>query len=461
MTTDPLRVLVVDDDAAIRQTLRQVLENGGMATLEAIDGTGALAAIRGMAPDLMLLDIRLPDLDGAEVLRRTRHIAPDLPVIILTGHGSIEDAVERVKEGAFWYLTKPCSQREILAVVGKASRELRRSRAQQEPLQARFSLLEMMGNGAKIVALAQEIARVAPTDFSVVIVGETGTGKELVARAIHIQSRRSEAEFVAIDSGAIPESLIENELFGHERGAYTGADRAQPGKLELASGGTLFLDEIGNLPLAMQAKLLRVLQEKRCFRIAGTAAISVDVRVVVATNQPLNVLSPASTFRADLYHRLSEYVIQVPALRDRKEDVPFLSNRFLQATNDELGKQVQGFAPAALDQLMAYDWPGNVRELRNWVRRAVLIADETIEPGHLPTAGVHAHLPETPDPAGANQISLKEILRQQTEAVERRVLRQALEAAKGNKAKAARLLGFDRKTLYRKIERFNIPKKHE
>jgi DNA-binding NtrC family response regulator len=255
---------------------------------------------------------------------------------------------------------------------------------------------------------------------------------------------------------SIPETLIENELFGHERGAFTGADRTRPGKLELASGGTLFLDEIANLPLAMQAKLLRVLQEKRCYRIAGTAAISVDVRVVAATNQPLNVFSPASTFRADLYHRLGEYVIQVPALRDRKDDIPFLAHRFLEATNDELGKQVQGFSPAAVDLLMTYGWPGNVRELRNWVRRAVLVADEMVEPIHLPatTAGV----PPADEVAApeADQVPLKELLRQQTEAVERRVLRQALEAAKGNKAKAARLLEIDYKTLYTKLKKHGL-----
>jgi len=449
---------VVDDDAGIRHTLRQVLDEAGMTALDVPDAAGALVAIRSKAPDVMLLDIRLPDLDGAEVLRKARQISPDLPVIILTGHGSIEDAVERVKEGAFWYLTKPCGQREILAVVGKAAREVRRTRAQQQPLEARFSLLEMMGTGDKVVSLAREIGRVAPTDFSVVIIGETGTGKELVARAIHLQSRRAESEFVAIDSGAIPETLIENELFGHERGAFTGADRTQPGKLELASGGTLFLDEIGNLPLTMQAKLLRVLQEKRCFRIAGTAPISVDVRVVVATNQPLDVFSPASTFRSDLYHRLSEYVIRVPALRDRKEDIPFLADRFLRATNDELGKQVQGFSPAALDALVAYNWPGNVRELRNWVRRAVLVADEAVEPSHLPGAALALELAAA-GPAGGpapGGLPLKDALRMHTEEVERRALREALAAAGGNKAKAARQLGIDYKTLYNKLKKYGI-----
>ena len=259
------------------------------------------------------------------------------------------------------------------------------------------SLLSLMGSSEKVRRVAAEVARVAPTNFSVIIVGETGVGKELVAQAIHLQSRQLANRFLSVDCGAIPDSLIESELFGHERGAFTGADRLGIGKFEAASGGSLFLDEISNLPVGMQTKLLRVLQEKRVYRIGSTAGVQVDVRVIAATNQDLRSLIVANNFREDLFHRLSEYVIQVPPLRERREDILFLAKRFLTSTNQELGKNVQGFSEAAIPSLLACDWPGNVRELRNVVRRAVLLASEVIAPEHLglriPPALTLAHCP--------------------------------------------------------------------
>jgi two-component system nitrogen regulation response regulator GlnG len=317
----------------------------------------------------------------------------------------------------------------------------------------------MMGPGKAIGRLIHEVNKVAKSNFTVVILGETGSGKELVARAIHHGSARSGAAFVPVDCGAIPEMLLESELFGHEKGAFTGAESQKPGKFETAHGGTLFLDEVSNMPVGSQAKLLRVLQEKKVYHIGGTKPVKVDVRLVVASNRDLQALAASGCFRRDLFFRLNEFTITVPSLRERKEDIPYLAKRFLDTTNMELGKDVKGFSESALEALLAYDWPGNVRQLRSTIRRAVLLADERIAVRHLamreaPQTG----LPSDPKTEGVgwNGLSLKEIVRRSSTAVEREALTQALKHTGGNKARAARLLRIDYKTIHTKVKKYGI-----
>jgi two-component system nitrogen regulation response regulator GlnG len=318
---------------------------------------------------------------------------------------------------------------------------------------------EAMGSSEPMRKVVAEVERVAPTDFTVLVTGETGSGKEVVARAIHRLSRRAAGPFVPVDCGSIPASLIESELFGHERGAFTGADRARLGKFELASGGTLFLDEISNLPFDVQPKLLRALQERKIWRVGGTQSIAVDIRVVAATNQDLCALVQASVFRLDLYHRLDEFSILVPPLRERGHDVLFLANRFLELTNRELKKSVRGLSEAAAELLLDYGWPGNVRELRNVIRRGVLLAEVDVMPDHLGIAGT----PVGPDAgllddAGAldGSVPLREMVRRAVVRLEREILARALRQTGGNKAQAARLLQVDYKTIHKKTREYGI-----
>jgi two-component system nitrogen regulation response regulator GlnG len=461
------RVLIVDDAVEVRQLLRRLVEKAGMEVLQATDGRTALSIIQEQSPDLVLLDIRIPGLDGREVLQQARAIDPSLPIIMMTAFGSIPDAVQLVKAGAQDYLTKPFTNAQVIQTVRRALEEQparTRPAPDDVPLEPQGALTRLMGLSRKIEALDAEVGRVAPTDFSVLIVGETGVGKELVAESIHSRSRRREAEFVGVDCGAIPESLIESELFGYEKGAFTGADRTRPGRFEAAEGGTLFLDEISNLSPSMQNKLLRVLQERRFYRVGGTTPIRSDVRILAASNQNLNSASGPSAFRTDLYHRLSEYIIYVPPLRERKGDIAFLADRFIKLTNAEFEKDVRGISRVALEALVAYDWVGNVRELRNVIRRGVLWANETIDLEHLgaiqpPLACV---LPSEQkdlspvDEAMAGRLSLKEIVRRARMAVEQKVIVQLMEQTGGNIAEVARILGADYKTIHTKIKEYGI-----
>jgi two-component system nitrogen regulation response regulator GlnG len=316
-----------------------------------------------------------------------------------------------------------------------------------------------MGPSDVVERILSEVNRVAESDFTVVIVGETGSGKELIARTIHEASSRSKAPFVAVDCGAIPETLLESELFGHEKGAFTGAETQKAGKFELAQGGTLFLDEISNMPLGSQVKLLRMLQEKRVYRVGGTKSIEVNVRLLVACNQDLQALMDAGSFRRDLFYRLNEFSVTVPPLRDRKEDIPYLAKRFLDLANAELRKNVKGFSESALDVLLDYPWPGNVRQLRSTIRRATLLADEEITNKHLdlkkaPIPGL-ALMPQGQSTPWQG-LSLQEIVHRSVDQVEREVLTQVLNHTGGNKAKAARLLQIDYKTIHLKLKKLGI-----
>lgn len=323
----------------------------------------------------------------------------------------------------------------------------------------RTYLSDLMGSSSQIRRAFAEVRLVAPTDFTVVVTGESGSGKELIANAVHRLSHRAHGPFVAVDCGSIPPTLIESELFGHEKGAFTGADRSRPGKFEAASGGTLFLDEISNLPFPVQAKLLRALQEKQVWRVGGVRCTNVHIRVIAATNQDLASLVESGLFRRDLYHRLNEFSITVPPLRERREDVPFLAKRFLDLANRELGKDICGISQAALELLLRHAWPGNARELRNVVRRAVLLASEYVEPVHLGFLAGPGDIARRPDDDADPRVpdaGLKEIAKQAAARAERDALRQVLLETRGNKAKAARILRVDYKTVHVKVKAYGI-----
>lgn len=462
------QILIVDDLKEVRRGLSKLLQMEGFVPLEAASGKEALTGIREQSPDVVLLDVRMPDMDGLEVLTQIKAYDGNLPIIMITGYGSTQDAVCAVKAGAYDYLTKPFSHDDVIMTVRRAleDRALRRQvRRLSEEAQEVIPLHECMGKGTAIDRIIAQVACVAKTNFSVLITGETGTGKELVARAmLQSGSPRSGKAFITVDCGAIPESLIENEFFGHEKGAFTGADRAVAGAFELSSGGTLFLDEIGNLPMPMQGKLLRALEVRRIHRIGSTKTLAVDLRVVAASNADLPIQVEQGAFRRDLYYRLAEFTIHVPPLRKRKEDLAFLVKRFLDLTNHELGKDVRGVSVPAWEMIQAYDWPGNVRELRNALRCAVLLAEDngSIMPEHLrtidPMAPEHCNggYAESERLACNGHMSLKGTVRRAAAQVERALLTQALQQAKGNKAQAARFLEIDYKTIHVKLKYYGI-----
>ena len=470
MTKGKSQVLIVDDEQAICQLISHLLEQEGLIPLVALDGKTALQQLRAASPDMLIVDLKLPDLDGLEILRQAKALDEDLPVVILTAHAKVPGAVEAMRAAAFDYLAKPYDHQELVRVVHRALAErqlklqLRQSNRQTN---ANHDLTEIMGPSEAIGELIADINRVAKSNFNVVIIGETGSGKEVVAQAIHGSGPRAKGPFVPVDSGAIPETLFEAELFGHEKGAFTGAIGRKLGRFEIASGGTLFLDEILNLPLGPQAKVLRALQE-RCFcRVGGTEPIKTDVRVLAAGNLDLDAAVAAGQFRADLFYRLSEFTLRIPPLRQRKEDILYLAKRFLDLTNQELKKAVLGFSEPAIQALLNYNWPGNVRQLRSTIRRAVLLARDVVTEQHLDilqddheaARGVPSPTQGSATPAAG--LSLKTIVAQSTTAVEREVLLQTLRQTGGNKAKAARLLQVDYKTIQSKIKQYGITSNQE
>jgi len=455
-------VLVVDDEEEIRKILIQILEKEGLRVITAKDGQESMQQICLEIPDLILLDVHMPGINGVEVLKNIKEIDDDLPVVLITAYANIHQAVEVMKIGAYDYLAKPFDNNEVVWIVNRslAEGQLRKNlKKLTDHYNGNFTLIESMGPSEKIARLAGEVHRVAKSDFSVIIMGETGSGKELVAKAIHGDSVRASAPFIAVDCGAIPENLLESELFGHEKGSFTGADRQKLGKFELAHGGTIFMDEIGNMPFGSQAKFLRVIQDRKFYLVGGVKPVNVDIRLVVATNQDLLEMSTCGSFREDLYYRLSEFTIQVPSLRERKEDIPYLAKRFLDMANIELKKLITGFSDEAVEALMSYNWPGNVRQLRSVIRRAALVARETITEKDLSIKRASVPgLAFSPRVQGMpwENTSLKEIVQQSVLAVETEVINEVLRFTGGNKARAARLLQVDYKTIHTKVKKFGI-----
>ena len=449
------------------QLLACLLHREGLTPLLAKDGIEALQLVRAGDPDVLLADLRMPGMDGMELMRKAKDLDPELPVILITGYAEVRGAVEALRAGAHDYLAKPFEHRQVIRVVLRALNE-RRLKLQLKHLadhvHQALSPRETFGPSEAVGRVISAIERVANSNFSVLIVGETGSGKEVVARAIHQASGRARQAFIPVDCGAIPEMLFESELFGHERGAFTGADRQTIGKIEAAHGGTLFLDEISNMPLGSQAKLLRVLQEKTLYRVGGAKPIHVDVRMLAASGQDLEGLCDGGSFRPDLYFRLNEYTILVPPLRGRREDISYLAKRFLDIANIELSKSIKGFSPPAVELMLAYDWPGNVRQLRSAVRRAVLMAEEVVTEEHLGLKSKACDILAEDDlvvHASARvrlsgDLALREIVRTSTVHVERVAITHALRKTGGNKSKAARLLQVDYKTLHSKVKEYGI-----
>ena len=458
------KILVVDDDVGICSLLRTVFESRGFAVADARDGLSALETVRDEEPELVILDLRLPGMDGMQVLETLRSERPSLAVIMLTGSQDVREAVRATQLGAFDYLTKPFERDDLLLAVDRAL-ETRALRLEVQALRHTASkgggdhLMAQMGMSSSIRHLVAQVSMVARSDFSVLITGETGTGKELVAQAVHDLSERRRGPLVALDCGAIPEALMESELFGHEKGAFTGAERRRQGRFGLAAGGTCFLDEVGNLPMPLQAKLLRVLESKQVQPVGAERTMPLDVRFVAATNQDLRAREQQGLFRADLYFRLAQYTIALPPLRQRREDIPLLAGRFLEEARIELRRPIQAIVPDALARLAEHDWPGNVRELRNVVRQAVLQTTDLAIRGET-IGAVLGHAPEATAPPPAAETTggrpLRDIASRAAAAAERRAISEALRAYGGNKSKAARALQTDYKTLHVKMKQFGI-----
>jgi DNA-binding NtrC family response regulator len=438
------RILIVDDELVVRDSLQKWFDSEGYDAGAVSSGREALFAVQQKQYDLALLDIKMPGMDGMELQKKLREVDADLTVVIMTGYASVETAVDALKMGAYDYITKPVDPDELVHLVSNAlghkryKRELERLR---ENLQEIYPDTKLIGNSPAIRRVLELVEMVAATDTTVLIYGESGTGKELVARAIHAASHRRNMPMVVIHCGALTETLLESELFGHERGAFTGAQYRKKGKFEVADGGSVFLDEISDISLKTQTDLLRVLQEKEIQRVGGSQTVKVDFRCIAATNKNLEDLVEAGTFRPDLYYRLKVFAIDLPPLRERREDIPLLANHFLKKFATAMNKPLPTLSSQAVDLLLAHDWPGNVRELENAVERAMVIGREPeIQPADFPF-----QLQPTQQVAGRT-----------LEEIERGHIERVLQETAGNLSRAARILDIDRTTLYNKLRRYGL-----
>ncbi|MFO0598612.1 MAG: sigma-54 dependent transcriptional regulator [Myxococcaceae bacterium] len=453
------RILVVDDEANLRKVLAAILRKDGYEVAVAEDGEQAMAEFEKNGADVIISDLVMPKLGGMDILTRVRAARQDVPVIIITAHGTVDSAVEAIKLGAFDYITKPFEHAEIRAVVAKAARTQEANQGHVAPDgSARKSIV---GAGSRMDEIFKIIDKVADTPSTVLITGESGTGKELVATALHQGSSRRDKPLIKINCAAIPKDLMESELFGYERGAFTGAVSSKPGRFELADGGTLFLDEIGEIPLEMQVKLLRVLQESEFERVGGIKTTRVDVRLIAATNRDLSTETDAGRFRKDLFYRLNVVPIVLPPLRDRADDIPNLVTHFIEKYNRRLNKKIEGISDEALALLRAWPWPGNIRELENLMERVILFADgPRIEARDLPE-GVRRGMPSSPSTAAGatpevGETPLKDFLKQRQAEIEKSFIVQALAKTDGNVTRAAKLLQISRKSLQTKMKEFGL-----
>ena len=448
------RVLIVDDEEKMRRILQIILRKEGYKIDLAQDGDEAWRFFQNASYALVITDLKMPGKDGMDLLGLIQQEKPDVPVIVITAYGSIDSAVLAIKAGAYDYITKPFENEEIRIVVSKAlaySSLIDENRYLREAVSAKFKFDHFIGNSPQIRKVRELIAKVANTPSTVLVQGESGTGKELVVRLIHFNSSRAGRPFVAFNCGALPDTLLESELFGYERGAFTNAQKEKPGRFELAHTGTIFMDEVGDMSPEVQHKILRVLDEKTFERLGGIASIEVDVRIIAATNKDLDQLVQAGSFRHDLYYRLNIFPIHIPPLREHIEDIPLLVQHFLDKFSGQIGKLIKGVSPQAMNLLLSQPWRGNVRELQNWLERAMIVckdhfitpADLILEPEQLLDTNDHLNIP----------IPLEGI---SLENVEESLIRKALSMTRGNQSKAAALLKITRNTLRYRIEKYGI-----
>ncbi len=447
-------ILVVDDDSAHRTMLRTLLSGWGYTIFEADDGTSAIEQVHEQPFDLILMDIRMIKVSGLEALTAIRTYNPAIPIVLMTAYASVETAVEALKSGAYDYLPKPLNFDELKITIERAmdhSDLKEENRLLRESLDTQFDSQDIIGRSSSMVKVLETVAQVAPSEATVLITGESGTGKEIIAGAIHHNSLRKNGPYIKINCAAITETLLESEHFGHEKGAFTGAYKRKEGRFRLADGGSLFLDEISEMSMAMQAKLLRVIQEREITRVGGEKVIDVDVRVMTATNKELLEEIESRRFREDLYYRLNVVSLNIPPLRDRREDIPLLAQHFLKMFSEKNNKEIKGFTPQAMDNFLKYGWPGNVRELMNAVERGVVLAQtEYLDERVLSVASkVEEFEAEMISKNGIpGDIPLDEI--------ERVAILKALGLAEGNKSEAARRLGITRQTLLKKLKKYGV-----
>ena len=447
-------ILVVDDDLAHRTMLRTLITGWGYRVVEADDGEKAIEEVHRQPFDMILMDIRMVKVSGLEALNEIKRFNPAIPVVIMTAFGSVETAVKALKDGAYDYLTKPLDFDKLRIILDRAmehSRLKEENRFLKETLASHFDRRELIARSEIMIRLLDTVSQVAPSEATVLITGESGTGKEMIAGAIHYNSLRKDGPFIKINCAAITETLLESELFGHEKGAFTGADRRKEGKFRQSEGGTILLDEISEMSLAMQVKLLRVLQERELTRVGGEEVIRINVRVIAATNRDLIKNIEAGRFREDLFYRLNVVSIHVPPLRERKEDIPLIAQHFLNIFADRNRKIIKGFTPRAMDRLLKHPWPGNVRELMNAVERGVVLSrSEYLDEPELPL--IQREAPTTNEPSskmnGTGELPL--------ESVEKETILKVLDMVGGNKSEAARRLGITRRTLHLKLKKYGM-----
>jgi len=454
----PGRILVVDDDRTIREGLSRVLAGEGYEVETAEDAEAALRRLPALAPEIIITDLSLPGKSGLDLISEVGELGIETTLIVLTGYGSIDTAVEATRLGAYDYLEKPVDRKRLTTIVRKG---LERATLRKEVLHLRREMersgrfQELVGHSAPMREVYRLIEQIAPTSAPVLVVGESGTGKELAARTIHAMSPRSSSRLVAINCAAIPETLLESEIFGHEKGSFTGATSSRAGCFELAHEGTLLLDEIGEMPIDLQSKLLRVLEDGIVRRVGGSTEVEVDVRVLAATNVPVEELLVSGKFREDLYYRLNVFTLHLPPLRERRDDIPLLAQHFLQRFVTENGKSIVGFSDETMSRLISHDWPGNGRELRNVVERAVILCREgegEIQPHHLPRAVRGLRRPPASAPSEAGGVTIP--VGTSIADAERRLILETLQSCRGNRTHAARTLGITPKTLYSKLRRY-------
>lgn len=462
------KVLCVDDDTDICLLLSRFLGKNGYSVDTAFNGTSALEKLKADEFDLVICDFRLPDKDGLEMIKAIKSIRPHCQIIIITGYSDVKIAVKAMKYGAFEYVTKPIHPEEILITIkdalnaGSSKPEATAAPAPAEPIRVTKrtenlnGLSYVKGESQRSRQIQKLIELVAPTDMTVILLGESGTGKEVAAKAIHSLSKRKNNPFIAVDCGALPAELAASELFGHKKGAFTGAMFDKVGQFEMANGGTLFLDEIGNLSYENQVKLLRVLQERKVRRIGDTKDIEVDIRIIVATNEDLKKAVKDGTFREDIFYRINEFMIELPALRERKDDVILYANHFLDLANNELEKDVKGFSENAINKFRTYPWPGNLREMKNVIKRATLFAENTyIDAQHLPSEIMNPDLSVMMMEEAVEEDDIID-LKTATDRAEKKIILKALAQTGFRKSKTAELLKIDRKTLYNKLVQLGI-----